>query len=142
MRVDTLKFVDLDNRTSVYVAVLVSPTSVACSIIEEGLGDIEFAFEIRDCEKIVALFEEAIKSDANSTQALAHCSFPLTYRFKNLDGGEEAAFLILPINGSLELTLERSDEGELKFRISFDDAKRLIDTLKEALKLVPLFPPN
>src|SRR6266481_8786603 len=62
-------------------------------------------------------------------------SRPLTHRFKNLDGGEGAAFAISAREGSIEITVNRSDEGDLAFRVGFDDAKRLVDALDEALKV-------
>ena len=44
-------------------------------------------------------------------------------------------FAISAREGSVEITVQRSDEGDLAFCIGFEDAKRLIDALDEVLKV-------
>ena len=100
----------------------------------ERAGDIEVAFQVEECRPIIALFEQGLKINANHIQS-SEQSRPLTHHFKNLDGGEDAAFSISAREGSIEITVNRSDEGNLAFRVRFDDAKRLVDALDEALKV-------
>ena len=135
MRIATLKLTDLDSGNCVYITVLANPGRVACSVIPEGSGDIEVALELDDCKQIVALLEQANKSDADYIQAPDKGRLPLAHRFKNLDGGEEATLFISRKDNSLGITVERSDEGEVGFCISVEDAKNLVDALTSALML-------
>ncbi len=138
----SLEFIDLDSGIPVRVYLRYAPGSVLFAFVPEHSGDIEVALDVEDCKTIVALLEEASKSEANYLPAPDRARFPLAHRFKNLDGGEEAAFVISRKDSSLEITVERSDEGEVGFTISVEDAKSLIDAMTSTLMLASASAPQ
>jgi len=109
-------------------------TKILCFISYERAGDIEVALQVEECRTIIALFEQGLKISANHIQS-SEQSRSLTHRFKNLDGGEDAVFAISARERSVEITVNRSDDGDLAFCAGFEDAQRLIDALDEALRV-------
>jgi hypothetical protein len=126
-----LRLYELDTRRALNVMMNVAPTSILCFFSYTGGDDIEVAFKPEDCSQIAEIFENAVQPEAGSVQSQRNPGM-LTHRFKNIDGGEEAAFLLEPKGESVEVTVERSDEGVLQFRISFEDVRKLAETLRIA----------
>jgi len=140
VNLDTLRFKDLDNGIPLYAIIRVAHGSILCFISYERADDIEVAFRVEECRPIIAIFEQALEVNANHIPSTEHSQSPLTHRFQNLDGGADATFAISVKDSSLEITVSRSDEGDLAFRVGFEDAKRLIDALYEALKVESALP--
>ena len=137
-----LRFKDLESGIPLYSIIRVAHGSILCFISYERAGDIEVAFQIEECRPIIAIFEQALEVNVNHIRSTEHSQSLFTHRFKNLDGGEDATFAILVKDGTLEITVNRSDEGDLAFRVGFEDAKRLTDALYEALKVESALPPD
>jgi hypothetical protein len=135
MRVDSLTLTNLEDGRPTYVYIAASAGEIACSVILAGSDDIEFAFGTDDCKAIISMLEEANRSNLERGCAQDGLPHSHSHGFKNLDGGETAAFTVSGTNNLVALTLERSDEGNLAFRISLENTGRLIDTLKKALEL-------
>src|ERR1700755_843869 len=114
VQLDTLRFKDLESGIPLYAIIRVGRGEILCFISYERAGDIEVAFQVEECRPIIGLFEQGLKINANHIQS-SEQSRPLTHRFKNLDGGEDAAFAISAKEGSVEITVNRSDEGDLAF---------------------------
>jgi hypothetical protein len=98
-------------------------------------GDIEIAFGLLDCKKIVALLEVA--SQTQTEYILAH-------RFLNLDGGEEATILAWRQDNEMEIALDRSDEGMKRIRLPLSGVAQIIDAVKIVLRSAEseVFEPN
>ena len=132
MDVSYLKLKDSNSGARVHIGVRATSGSVMLLFAFE-LGDSEIAFGPEDGQHIITLLEEALAADfqsvsGNHMQGASH-------RFRNLDGGAEAAFIVNASNNAIEITVERSDEGNESFYISNVDTRTLRDTLKSALKL-------
>jgi len=96
----------------------------------------EVGIECKDCRQIVRLLEQTLELSPGVVPPLDRRQQPaLTHRFRNLDGGAEAAFLISREREHVQLTVERSDESDFAFRISLEDARKLLNTLERALVL-------
>ena len=130
----TIKFKNLDGGNNGYFFIRAGKSEIAIGADRENEGDIEIGMTPKDGKIIVALLQQAVTSSVNATHVPNKAQNPLVHRFKNLDGGAEAAFLVSKVNDSLEVTLERSDEGDLMFRINAGDANSLIDALTSALE--------
>jgi hypothetical protein len=105
------------------------PAHVMIGIVPKGFGDIELAFECEDGDRIAAILDQSSQAVSLETHG------QLTHSFKNLDGGADATFRVLPTRESVTITVERSDEGTLEFRLSLEDSKRLADSLKSACSI-------
>ena len=140
MHVAALKFKDPIRSIPVSIYIRYAPGSVLLGIVPEGWGDMEVELETGDSIDLIALFEQAI-TRANHSQQSPDSSV-LVHQFKNLDGGEEAAFVISPAIDSLDVSVERSDEGKLPFRISLEDARDLVGALKTSATLASASPPT
>jgi hypothetical protein len=99
--------------------------NVIMGMFPAHFGDIEVAFACKDGNHIAAILEQSLQQCSDSL-----ASRELIYRFKNLDGGADAAFQVSSVGESVRVILERSDEGALEFRLSPNDTKRFADFLK------------
>jgi len=132
MNIAYLKLKDSNSGAKVHIGIRAISGSVMLLFAFE-LGDSEIAFGPDDGQQIIALLEEALAAEPqrvseNHMKGTSH-------RFRNLDGGAEAAFLVNASNDTTEITVERSDEGSESFYISTGDTRILRDTLKSALRL-------
>ncbi len=132
--IKTIKFQNLDGCNNAYFFVRADESEIAIGADRENEGDIEVGVTVDDCKAIIALLQQTIVSSVNAIHAPRKVQYPLVHRFKNLDGGADAAFQISKTDDSLEVILERSDEGGLTFRIKVEDAKSLVDALTSALQ--------
>jgi hypothetical protein len=137
-----LKLNDLERELPVDAIIRVFPGSVCFALSFVRGGDIEVEFGFEDCKQIIAILERALRAGADSIGRSEQTRDLLKYRFRNLDGGEDTAFVLSRIGDLLEMAIERSDEVALVVRISFEDARRLIDVLSDALKFGSTLPPN
>ena len=137
-----LRFKGLESGVPLYSIIRVAHGHILCFISYERADDIEVAFRVEECRPIIAIFEQALEVNANHTQLTQQSQYPLRHCFKNLDGGEDATFAISFKDGPWDITVNRSDEGDLTFRVGFDDVNRLIDVLYEALKVETTLPPD
>lgn len=130
-----LKLKDLESGVFVNALIRIAHGSVPCYFGFEHAGDIEVDLAFEDCRQVVVLLNQALRSDLDLGQPSDQSRTPLTHKFKNLDGGNDAAFAVFVRDESAEVTVDRSDEGAFRFRISFEDTRRLVNTLEEALEI-------
>jgi hypothetical protein len=120
---------DLNLNIPLYVNILGGfPGNILIGIVPEHSGDIEVAFKCKDGDRIATILEQSSHASADSRMAQE----PLTYRFKNLDGGADALFQVSPAGESVKVTVERSDEGALEFHLSYDHVRKFAEGLKSA----------
>lgn len=100
--------------------------NVIMGMFPAHFGDIEVAFACKDGNHIAAILEQSLQQCSDSLESREL----LMHRFKNLDGGADAAFQVSAVAESVRVILERSDEGVLEFRLSLNDTKRFADFLK------------
>jgi hypothetical protein len=101
---DGFRFNDLERMT--FVGIYFSAVSCAFS---EAVEDIEVTFIPEDGQAFVALLEQILVSQ-QSGSGQTH-EGQLVHRFKNLDGDEEAAFLVCERLGGIKMTLVSGVEG-------------------------------
>lgn len=124
------RFNDLKRETEVGVYF----SEVFCAFTE-ARGDIEVTFSPEDGCAFVALLEEILTPSQSSTSGVHE--IPLVHRFRNLDGDEDAAFLVRECAGGIEMTLlsgiefpqdlSSLDEGGTSVCISKADARIFAD---------------
>jgi hypothetical protein len=134
---DGFRFDDL--KRGVQIGVYFSPVYLAFS---EATDDIEVAFKSEDGQALVAVLERSLASQKHGDSAST--DEPLVHRFKNIDGDEDAAFIVRKSPQGLDLTLvsgleevddlSGSDTGGMSVYISSGDARELTDALSNTLK--------
>lgn len=120
------RFNDLKRKTQVGIYF----SAVSCAF-SEAIEDIEVTFLPEDGRVFVTLLERTLAPHHDGNSDIHEG--PLIHRFKNLDGGEEAAFLVRELLGGIEMTLvsgleehddlSSSDVGGMSVCISNADAR-------------------
>jgi hypothetical protein len=129
-----LKLYELETRRELNIMMQVAPENVLCFFSYAMGDDIEVALGPADCRQAAVLFESVLEREAGKRQSEKVARI-MAHRFRNLDGGQEAAFLLEINEESVDVTVERSDEGAMQFRISVEDTKRLAQSLRAACKV-------
>jgi hypothetical protein len=136
-----LKLKELETGRVLNVMMQVSPASILLFFSYERGDDIEVALGIEDCKQIRMLFQRALEADAGTIQQSDQpLNDAIVHRFKNLDGSADAALRIARRQESVEISVERADEGGFEFTVSTEDAGKLLDFLDSALEFSIRFP--
>jgi hypothetical protein len=131
-----LIFNDLVNGSQISVRF----SAISCGFYEKSI-DTETTFAPEDGNAFATLLEEILASDvAADVNASDHC---LVHRFRNLDGDEDAAFLVREYLGGIKVTLATGlenyndltdqDVGGTSACISRTDARKLADAFIDQL---------
>ena len=136
MSLPWLKLEELDTKRVLNVTMRVSSISLLIFCSYERGDDIEVVATIKDCKEISVLLRRALEAATGALQRSSK-SFDgaMVHQFKNLDGGADAAFKIARKQETIEIFVERSDEGNFEFAISKQDAGRLLDFLDNGLEV-------